>query len=140
LNQAGVILLTKDQIATKRKTLGQVLICLGCCCGRVDRGHPPVPVDWLKAQWKLHKLHKSVQLTINGCLGPCDVANVVCVVTPHSTIWLGGLATGQQYEALLAWALRSTEAGELLPLPAQFDAHIFDRFQTYEERLAICAD
>jgi cobaltochelatase CobN len=140
LNEAGVILLTKDRITTKRKTLGQVLICLGCCCGRTDRGHPPVPVDWLKAQWKLHKLHKSVQLTISGCLGPCDVANVVCIITPRSTIWLGGLTTEQEYEALLGWASRSTEAGALLPLPSQFEAHILDRFQTDEERLAICAD
>jgi hypothetical protein len=140
LNQAGVILLMKDRIATKRRTLGQVLICLGCCCGRVDRGHQPVPVDWLKAQWKQHKLHKSVQLTISGCLGPCDVANVVCIATPGSMIWLGGLATAQQYEALLGWALRSTDAGELLPLPAQFDAHIFDRFQADEKRLMMCAD
>ncbi len=128
------------QVATKRKTLGQVLICLGCCCGRMDRGHPAIPVDWLKAQWKQHKLHKSVQLTISGCLGPCDVANVVSVITPRSTIWLGGLTTEQEYEALLGWALRSTVAGALLPLPEQFDAYIFDRFQPDESRLALCAD
>jgi cobaltochelatase CobN len=99
-----------------------------------------VPVDWLKAQWKLHKLHKSVQLTISGCLGPCDVANVISVLTPRSMVWLGGLTTEQEHEALLAWALRSTEAGELLPLPAQFGARVFDRFQADEKRLALCAD
>ena len=37
---------------TKRKSLMQVLVCIGCCCGRVDRGKPEVPVDWLKAEWK----------------------------------------------------------------------------------------
>jgi cobaltochelatase CobN len=133
-------MLTNSQITTKRKTLGQVLICIGCCCGRVDRGRPPVPVDWLKAQWKLHKLNKSVQLTISGCLGPCDIANVVCIVGSNSMVWLGGLTIEQEYEELLRWALRSTEAGELQPLPSQFDARVFDRFEPDEKPLALCAD
>jgi hypothetical protein len=133
-------LLTSRQTFTKRQTLGQVLICLGCCCGRVDRGRPHVPVDWLKAQWKQHRLHKSVQLTISGCLGPCDVANVVGVVTPHATVWLGGLASDAQYAALLAWAVQSARADRLLPLPEEFHAHVFDRFRPEARPLAMCAD
>lgn len=39
-------------LETKRKTIGQVLVCVGCCCGRTDRGKPPVPVDWLKRNGK----------------------------------------------------------------------------------------
>ncbi|MBO0727510.1 MAG: hypothetical protein J2P52_18065 [Blastocatellia bacterium] len=99
-------MLTNGRIATKRKTLGQVLICVGCCCGRADRGRPSVPVDWLN------------------------------LVRPNSMTWLGGLATAQEYEALLAWALRSTEAGALHPLPAQFAARVFKRFRAGEKRLA----
>ena len=76
-------MLTNGQITTRRKTPGQVLIRLGCCCGRMDRERPPVPVDWLKAQWKPHNLYKSAQLTISDCLGLCDVANVVCVIRPR---------------------------------------------------------
>ena len=37
---------------TKRMSLLQGVVCVGCCCGRVERGKPQVPVDWLKAQWK----------------------------------------------------------------------------------------
>jgi cobaltochelatase CobN len=129
-------MVTNGRIATKRKKLGQVLICVGCRCGCADRGRPPVPVDWLKAQWKLHKFHESVQLTISGCLGPCDLANVVCVAVPKSMIWLGGLTAEQEYETLLEWALRSTEAGALHPLPAQFAARVFNRFRAAEKRLA----
>jgi len=30
----------------------QVVVCKGCCCGRVDRGHNEVPIDALKSLWK----------------------------------------------------------------------------------------
>ena len=66
-----------EPLATARgRVLGQIVICEGCCCGRPDKGFPPFPRDWLKQQWKDAKLNKSVQLTISGCLGPCDLANV----------------------------------------------------------------
>lgn len=65
---------------TTRKTLGQVVVCVGCCCGRTDKGHPAVPVDWLKAEWKRRMLPKKIHLTISGCLGPCDATNVVMIL------------------------------------------------------------
>ena len=113
---------------TKRKTIGQVLVCVGCCCGRVDRGKPPVPVDWLKSEWKSRKLLKTIQLTISGCLGPCDLVNVVCLVTPARTIWLGGLHEQHHFDALLQWAVDSTEAGRLQELPEALRALEFERF------------
>lgn len=125
--------MTNPPLITKRQTLGQLLVCLGCCCGRTDKGIAPVPIDWLKAKWKERKLLRSIQLTISGCLGPCDLANVVCVVTPDQTIWLGGLTTHQQFEGLLDWATESAAVGQLKPLPDSFAAHRFDRFQTQDE-------
>ena len=71
------------------KSLMQVLVCIGCCCGRVDRGKPEVPVDWLKAQWKAARLNPYIQLTISGCLGPCDLPNVVAVLTAAGQQWIG---------------------------------------------------
>ena len=64
---------------------------MGCCCGQTDRGFPPVPVERLKAVWKAEKLNKTVQLTISGCLGPCDLANVILVMTAGSMYWFGGI-------------------------------------------------
>lgn len=116
-------------LETKRKTIGQVLVCVGCCCGRTDRGKPPVPTDWLKSEWKTHKLLKAIQLTISGCLGPCDLVNVICVVTPQRTIWLGGLTEQQHFDALLDWATQSAAASKLLPLPALLAELEFERFQ-----------
>jgi cobaltochelatase CobN len=95
----------------------------------VDRGKPAVPVDWLKAQWKQHKLLKSVQLTISGCLGPCDIANVVSIVTPWHTIWLGNLTDQAHYEVLFHWVLACTDAQIVLPLPMELRPFVFVRFQ-----------
>jgi hypothetical protein len=116
-------------LATKRIVLGQVTICTGCCCGAVGRGHPNVPVDWLKQEWRARGLLKRIQLTISGCVGPCDVPNVVVIASASGTEWLGGITEFSQYQALVAWASRSKEKGALLPLPAEFQRHTLDPFR-----------
>src|SRR3984893_16566915 len=60
-------------LATKRLVIGHLTVCQGCCCGNTENGRPPVPVDWLKKEWRARGLLKRVQLTISGCLGPCDL-------------------------------------------------------------------
>ncbi len=59
-------------LATKRVVIGHLTICQGCCCGNTENGRPPVPVEWLKREWRARGLLKRVQLTISGCLGPCE--------------------------------------------------------------------
>ena len=88
---------------TKRKSLMQVLVCIGCCCGRVDRGKPEAPVDWLKAEWKAARLNPYIQLTISGCLGPCDLPNVIAVLSESGQQWFGPLNQREHYEALVQW-------------------------------------
>jgi len=63
----------EPMIETKLRVLGQLALCKGCCCGKTERGLPAVPVDQIKAIWKMEKLNQTIQLTISGCLGPCDV-------------------------------------------------------------------
>ena len=122
-------LVRHEPLATARgRVLGQIVLCEGCCCGRADKGFPPLPRDWIKQQWKEGKLNKSVQLTISGCLGPCDVANVVCVISPKGMQWFGGLQEQRQYDLLLDWANASRDAGVLLELPAELNRHRFERF------------
>lgn len=36
-----------------------------------------MPDEWLKTEWRARRLLKNVHLSISGCLGPCDMANVV---------------------------------------------------------------
>lgn len=110
-------------LTTKRIVIGQVSVCLGCCCGNTGNGKPPVPVDWLKKEWRVRGLMKRVQLTISGCLGPCDVPNVVAVSDGSGTQWLGEITEFEQYREILEWAVRSRDAGELLPLPKEFRGH-----------------
>jgi len=107
-------------LTTKRLVIGQVTICCGCCCGNTQRGLPEVPVEWLKKEWRKRGLLKRVQLTISGCVGPCDVPNVVVIANSSGTEWLGNIERAEQYRSLLEWAVRCRDAGEMLALPSEF--------------------
>ncbi len=108
---------------TKRQVPAHIMVCNGCCCGQTHKGHPPVPVDWLKQEFKSRKLLRKVHLSISGCLGPCDTPNVITINYGGVTRWFGHLTEFWQYEAILDWASESAAAGSLLPLPAFLTAH-----------------
>jgi len=126
---SGIRMAPPESLKTKRFKLAQMTVCLGCCCGRVDKGKPPVPVDRLKSAWKENKLLKYVQLSISGCIGPCDVPNVVKVSSARGQEWIGNIADPAEFEFLIDWALAVKQAGKLLPLPARFDDRRFDPFR-----------
>lgn len=123
-----MLIASEPKLQTKRQVIGHVLMCSGCCCGKVERGKPEVPVEWLKAEWKARGLLKDIQLSISGCLGPCDLPNVISISTPTESLWLGNINTFSQYEAIVNWASESKGAGMLLPLPAEFETFRFDPF------------
>lgn len=116
------------------RVLGQLLVCEGCCCGQVAKGHAAVPSADLKRSWKERKLAGAVHLTISGCLGPCDVANVCAIVSRDGLTWLGGIDSPEAYRLLLEWAEASRSAGRLLPVPGALDGHRFDRFDARRDR------
>jgi (2Fe-2S) ferredoxin len=116
-------------LATKRLVIGHLTVCQGCCCGNTENGRPPVPVDWLKREWRARGLLKRVQLTISGCLGPCDLPNVVTISDESGTQWFGEITEFEQYRDLVDWAARSRDAGELLPLPKEFQRHTLHPFR-----------
>jgi cobaltochelatase CobN len=123
----------RPRLRTRRRPFAQIVLCQGCCCGRVERGLPEVPLAWLKPLWKAEKLNKVVQLTVSGCLGPCDLPNVCCVQTPTEQVWYGRLTTREDYEVLLRWARRCREQGELQPLPAELEHLRFERWPSEED-------
>lgn len=123
------------QLTTKRLALAQLVFCQGCCCGRIDRGRPEVPADHLKEIWRAEKLNRTVQLTISGCLGPCDLTNVALVMLPEGNLWLGGMAGDAVYETLVTWARSCHVERRVLPLPDELDSLRFERFQTEEVEL-----
>jgi (2Fe-2S) ferredoxin len=116
-------------LTAKRLVVAHVTVCQGCCCGNTANGRPPVPVDWLKQEWRARGLLKRVQLTISGCLGPCDVPNVVTISNDAGTQWFGDISDFAQYQALVDWACRTRDAGELLPLPKEFRQHTLHPFR-----------
>lgn len=121
--------LPQPTIQTKRLRVAYVSLCRGCCCGSVEKGHPEVPVEWIKEQWKKHGLKKNFQLTISGCLGPCDLSNVVSITSGEQTVWLGRLREFADYAALFQWVLDSAEADRALPLPRELNERRFDPFR-----------
>jgi hypothetical protein len=122
----------KFALTTKRLVLGHVSVCQGCCCGNIANGKPAVPVEWLKKEWRARGLLKRIQLSISGCLGPCDVPNVVTISNENGTRWLGSITEFHQYRTLLEWAVSSRDADELLPLPNEFREHILHPFRNPE--------
>ena len=115
-------------LKTRVKAPAQILFCKGCCCGRTDRGLPDVPVERIKAAWKAEKLNRGVQLTISGCLGPCDLPNVALVITASGMQWLGRLDGDAHYDALITWARACNTEGRTLPIPEELKVHQFERF------------
>ncbi len=77
---------------------------------------------------------KKVQLSISGCLGPCDVANVVMITSSQGTQWLGGLNSQRHYDLLVDWAEQSKNADRLLPLPQELRRFAMT---TYREQEAL---
>jgi hypothetical protein len=116
-------------LTTKRLVIGHLTVCQGCCCGNTENGRPPVPVDWVKKEWRARGLLKRVQLTVSGCLGPCDLPNVVTISNEIGTQWFGEITEFEQYRDLVDWAARSRDAGELLPLPTEFQRHTLHPFR-----------
>ena len=121
-----------ESLATRRiGPLGQIFFCDGCCCGRVEKGFPPLPKALIKERWKSLKLNGTIQLTISGCLGPCDLANVVYLLASDGTgQWFGGLSEHWQYETLIHWANKCRQSSSLLPIPETLDGHRFARFDS----------
>ncbi len=119
-------------MTTKRAVIGQVTVCSGCCCGATNKGKPEVPVDWLKREWRSRGLLKNIQLTISGCLGPCDLPNVVRISGSATEVWLGAINRFEQYGELVEWAAMSKATGAFLPLPDGFDSLRFNPFRPGE--------
>ena len=104
----------------------RVVVCSGCCCGRVDRGHSEVPVDALNSAWEEHDLENSVGLTISGCLGPCKMHNVSLILVGGEKIWLGELSEEAHFEALVEWAMDVSQNGASAKLPEILNKQIFE--------------
>ncbi len=87
-----------------------------------------MPVEEMKAAWRRGGLQRHVHLSVSGCLGPCDLANVALVAGAEGLVWLGALRGSRPYELLLAWAVAVAGAERPLPLPDEVVRHAFERY------------
>jgi cobaltochelatase CobN len=125
---------TVRPLTTKRRMLAQISLCKGCCCGNLERGKPEVPVDRLKSEWRARGLSKFVQLTISGCLGPCDLLNVARISTNDCDMWLGNLRSIDDFLELVTWADATKAAGHGGPLSPRMQEARFDPFRIVQTK------
>ena len=112
-----------------------VVVCSGCCCGNLEKGHDEVPVDALIEAWEKNSLGDSVELTISGCLGPCTMRNVVLLETDQSQIWLGGLSSDSHYDAVVEWACDFSQRGNSCEMPEVLTSQIFTPKKSVKRRI-----
>jgi hypothetical protein len=80
-----------------------------------ERGRPKVPVEQLKEERRKRGPLNRVQLTIKGCVGRCDVPNVVVITRPSGTERIGSIGKAEPYRSLLEWTVRHRDAGKFCP-------------------------
>ncbi|HZV03738.1 MAG TPA: cobaltochelatase subunit CobN [Gemmataceae bacterium] len=108
---------------------GHLMVCAkGCCCGRTDRGYAAVPVDFYKQEYKRRKIRNIVHLSMNGCLGPCPLANVVLLFFDGRPIWFQSIATEAQIVALFDYIERMIAADSYVPPPAELAEYVFNYY------------
>jgi cobaltochelatase CobN len=111
------------------KRRGHLMVCAkGCCCGHTERGYAAVPVDFYKQEYKRRKLRNVIQLSMNGCLGPCPLANVALLFFDGRSVWLQSLNTHGQIVALFDYIEQMLAAGRYLPPPAELQEYVFDYY------------
>lgn len=87
-----------------------------------------MPFGFLQREWTRRKLVARLHLTSCACLGPCDVPNVVCVLSTGMAAWFGKLESQNDYAALLDWAAGLADAGRPPALPECLRGKQLERF------------
>ncbi|HTU91830.1 MAG TPA: cobaltochelatase subunit CobN [Gemmataceae bacterium] len=106
---------------------GHLMVCAkGCCCGRTERGYAPVPVEFYKQEYKRRKIRNTIHLSMNGCLGPCPLANVVLLFFDGRPIWFQSIASEAQIVALFDYIERMIAADGYVPPPVELAEYVFN--------------
>jgi len=107
---------------------GQLFVCQGCCCGRTDKGFPPLPLDEFKRQWKLRGIRRRFHLTISGCLGPCPLANVVLIFFRGRSVWLHSINDEKDVSLIYGYVERMLLEERYLDPPTDLADRQFNRY------------
>lgn len=107
---------------------GHLFVCQGCCCGRVDKGFPPLPLDEFKRQWKQRGIRRRFHLTISGCLGPCSLANVILIQFLGRSVWLHSINNPEDVDLVYTYVEQMLVADAYLDPPAALAQRHFQRY------------
>jgi len=102
-----------------------------CCCGRVDRGYAPIPVELYKSEWMRRKLRNVVHMTKGGCLGPCTLANVVTFLFDGNSVWFHSINNDWQIIAIFDYIESMVKADRFLVPPSDLAEYVF-QFYTWK--------
>ncbi|WP_342087606.1 cobaltochelatase subunit CobN [Dyadobacter sp. OTU695] len=102
-----------------------------CCCGRVDRGYAPIPVELYKNEWLRRKLRNVVHMTKGGCLGPCTLANVVTLLFDGHSVWFHSINYDWQIVAIFDYIESMVKADRYLVPPSDLAEYVF-QFYTWK--------
>ncbi len=119
---------------------GHLFVCQGCCCGRVEKGFPPLPLDEFKSQWKERGIRRRFHLTISGCLGPCPLANVILIHFGGRSVWLHSINSPEDVDLIYTYVEQMLRAGSYLDPPSALASRHFQRylFDTADNSEADC--
>ena len=107
---------------------GHLFVCQGCCCGRTDKGFPPLPLEEFKRQWKERGIRRRFHLTISGCLGPCPLANVVLIQFRGRSVWLHSINHPYDVDLIYSYIERMLRRQRYLDPPGELAARHFQRY------------
>jgi cobaltochelatase CobN len=108
---------------------GHLSYCVtGCCCGRTERGYAEVPVDVYKEEWTRRKIRNQVHLTKGGCLGPCALANVACLVFDGRSVWFHSVNSAWQVRQIFDYIESMLKADRFLKPPAELSEFVFNYY------------
>lgn len=108
--------------------------CYGsCCCGDIERGYAPVPVETFKQEWLRRRLRKTVHLTKGGCLGPCELANVVSLAFDGRSVWFQSVNAPDLVRLIFDYIDAMVLADRFLAPPPALEQHVF-HFYDWERR------
>ena len=116
---------------------GHLFVCHeNCCCGRVEDGFAPVPVDLYQEEWERRRLRNIVHLTVGGCLGPCALANVTMLLFDGEAYWFHSV-DDDVVRLLFDWIdalLASEDSSGPLPAPPPVLAEHQFTASTWQDR------
>ena len=110
---------------------GQLIVCAtGCCCGRVEKGFAPVWTNLYHEEWERRNLRNKVHLSQGGCLGPCEIGNLVTLVFDRKIQGFHSIDHPEQIFAIYDYieALLLADDPSAVNLPAPLEGCTYDYF------------